>query len=219
MWQQLQDLPSAVSETPTAESAGASTPDVAPTPAEPASEAVTVPRLARPRSPRGQGRLALLLGPLALLLGVGAVVYLLSLPEETGRDRVGQQPARARRDASRPTTVADVGKVAADGAVVAEVRGDGARDAGAREDGRRRQGRGAAARRRRDRRPGRLYLNCRPWAEVWIDGAYRGTTPIEGLRLAPGLHRVRVFSRRKKKRRSLRIRIPSGGVVRRVIEL
>ncbi|MBI2894758.1 MAG: protein kinase [Deltaproteobacteria bacterium] len=37
-----------------------------------------------------------------------------------------------------------------------------------------------------------LNLNALPWAEVTIDGAPRGTTPLAGLRLAAGRHKIRL---------------------------
>lgn len=40
------------------------------------------------------------------------------------------------------------------------------------------------------RGPGWLRVDCRPWADVTVDGRPVGTTPIGKLRLEPGAHRV-----------------------------
>jgi hypothetical protein len=39
--------------------------------------------------------------------------------------------------------------------------------------------------------PALLNVNATPWAEVWIDGVSRGTTPLFGTSLAPGRHDLR----------------------------
>jgi tRNA A-37 threonylcarbamoyl transferase component Bud32 len=44
------------------------------------------------------------------------------------------------------------------------------------------------------RAPATLDLNAIPWADVWVDGVARGTTPVRGISLAGGRHRVRLVN-------------------------
>lgn len=44
------------------------------------------------------------------------------------------------------------------------------------------------------RAPATLDLNAIPWADVWVDGASRGTTPVRGMSLPAGRHRVRLVN-------------------------
>ncbi len=44
------------------------------------------------------------------------------------------------------------------------------------------------------RAPATLDLNAIPWADVWVDGAPRGTTPVRGMSLPAGRHRVRLVN-------------------------
>jgi len=46
----------------------------------------------------------------------------------------------------------------------------------------------------RDRRPGWLTVDSRPYATVFVDGKNVGLTPVLRLSLAPGLHRVRAVT-------------------------
>ncbi len=39
--------------------------------------------------------------------------------------------------------------------------------------------------------PGRLTINARPWADVWLDGIPLGRTPVIGREVTPGSHSVR----------------------------
>jgi serine/threonine protein kinase len=64
---------------------------------------------------------------------------------------------------------------------------------------------------------GTLDLNAMPWASVYIDGKYRGETPIQGLRLAAGPHRVRLVNRKHGKRHSLRIEIQANRTLKKVV--
>ena len=43
---------------------------------------------------------------------------------------------------------------------------------------------------RRPKAHGRLTINSIPWATVFLDGTEVGTTPIRGLKVAAGRHRV-----------------------------
>jgi hypothetical protein len=35
-----------------------------------------------------------------------------------------------------------------------------------------------------------LFVNARPWADVWIDGQPAGTTPLANLRVTLGAHEI-----------------------------
>jgi hypothetical protein len=69
--------------------------------------------------------------------------------------------------------------------------------------------RGPAPRRgvSRPTRLGRLSVNSIPWAYVYIDGAYRGETPLQELKLSAGHHTLRLENPERKLTRSLRIKI------------
>jgi serine/threonine protein kinase len=77
--------------------------------------------------------------------------------------------------------------------------------------------RDAAKQQASTQRPGHLYLNSRPWTSVTVDGVYRGETPIEGLKLEPGQHRVRLVNRKLSISRTLSIRIEAGKDLRKAI--
>jgi hypothetical protein len=40
--------------------------------------------------------------------------------------------------------------------------------------------------------PGVLFINSSPWGEVYVDDQLVGTTPLAGLAVQPGEHRLRV---------------------------
>ena len=40
--------------------------------------------------------------------------------------------------------------------------------------------------------PGFLVVNSYPFSEVFVDGEARGRTPLAGLKLAPGVHEVKL---------------------------
>jgi len=66
---------------------------------------------------------------------------------------------------------------------------------------------------------GRLDLNTVPWARVTIDGIYRGDTPLEGLTLPAGTHRVRLENPGRGLARTVRVRILPGKTIQQVIKL
>ena len=76
-----------------------------------------------------------------------------------------------------------------------------------------------AVRRPGKRRPGLLEINAVPWAYVYIDGKRRGVTPIQGLRLPPGVHKVRLVNPALKASRTLVVRLRPGQHLRRVVIL
>ncbi len=69
-------------------------------------------------------------------------------------------------------------------------------------------------------RRGLLEVHCRPWAHVRVDGRPAGTTPVKGLRLAAGSHRVTLVNEEMDYAESLRIEVRPGRktVVREEIE-
>lgn len=70
--------------------------------------------------------------------------------------------------------------------------------------------------RRRTPRPagtrgyGQLDINSLPWAKVYIDGRYRGETPLQRLRLRAGLHTVRLVSPRSGRSQTFKARVVAG---------
>jgi hypothetical protein len=57
---------------------------------------------------------------------------------------------------------------------------------------------------------GYLQVNCRPWAEVTVDGRKIGTTPIKKLRLTIGTHRVVLSNDELEFRKSYPVRVKAG---------
>ncbi len=58
-----------------------------------------------------------------------------------------------------------------------------------------------------------------PWALVYVDGArLKGNTPIVRHRLAPGPHVIRVESPGLRKSRELRVDVPPGEHVSKIID-
>jgi hypothetical protein len=62
-------------------------------------------------------------------------------------------------------------------------------------------------------------LNSEPWTQVYIDGRYRGDTPIEGLALEAGVHEVRLLNARERIARAFKVTIRPGRTLRRVLLL
>jgi serine/threonine-protein kinase len=67
---------------------------------------------------------------------------------------------------------------------------------------------------------GLLFLQTEPWAEVSIDGArVEGHTPLMGLRIRAGPHRVVLKNPVHKLEKTVTIEVPTDGEVRRFIDL
>jgi len=62
--------------------------------------------------------------------------------------------------------------------------------------------------------PGFLTVAATPYATVFVDGKKKGITPIVKLKLAPGLHRVKLVSSVGGKTKALKVHIKSGDVSR-----
>jgi len=72
----------------------------------------------------------------------------------------------------------------------------------------------------RRRRHGHLHLNSIPWSRVTIDGRrLKQPTPLVGLRLRAGWHRVTLDNRELGLRKSLRIYVRAGTVTRKLVRL
>jgi serine/threonine protein kinase len=133
-------------------------------------------------------------------------------------DGAGQADATQLRDRSTRQDATDGQR---DVVVGAAAR----RDAGAPGDARRHQPstRRRNARRRRARQPprgfGYLDVNSVPWTRVYIDGRFRGETPVQRIRLSAGWHRLRLRSPSRKKSWMYRIRVEANKRQRRVFEL
>jgi serine/threonine protein kinase len=59
---------------------------------------------------------------------------------------------------------------------------------------------------------GRLEVNCRPWAQVSVDGKGVGTTPIKDLKVRAGKRRVTLSNDELGYERSFSVDVPRGGV-------
>jgi serine/threonine-protein kinase len=57
---------------------------------------------------------------------------------------------------------------------------------------------------------GKLTVNSIPWARVYLDGRYLGTTPLRAVEVPAGSHRIVLKSHEGKTLRSFVTRIPSG---------
>jgi serine/threonine-protein kinase len=68
-------------------------------------------------------------------------------------------------------------------------------------------------------RPGRLDINAVPWARVYVDGQFRGETPVQNLMLRPGRHRLRLVNPKRGLSRELVVRIRPGERLKKVIRL
>lgn len=70
-----------------------------------------------------------------------------------------------------------------------------------------------------DREPGLLRINSRPWAEIFIDGRSRGTTPNLGIPLSPGKHRVKLVNSVMDLSQAFEVTVGSGSIVTKVLNL
>ena len=66
-------------------------------------------------------------------------------------------------------------------------------------------------------RYGTLDLNAIPWAMVYVDGRYRGTTPLQGLRLPPGRRTVRLENPARGLSQSFVVDVVPGRKIRRAV--
>jgi hypothetical protein len=49
-----------------------------------------------------------------------------------------------------------------------------------------------------------------PWAEVWVDGKKKGTTPIDPIQLKPGKHQIRLVNKDLKVDRKENVELQPG---------
>lgn len=66
---------------------------------------------------------------------------------------------------------------------------------------------------------GRLDLNSEPWAEAYIDGSYRGETPLQNLDLTAGFHHVRLVNLKLNLRIQFTINVRPGHRLVKVVRL
>jgi eukaryotic-like serine/threonine-protein kinase len=64
--------------------------------------------------------------------------------------------------------------------------------------------------------PGKLYVDARPWATIYIDGSKIGQTPILGATISAGDHTLKAISEDGKSK-TMRIKVEPGGTVRRKV--
>ena len=67
--------------------------------------------------------------------------------------------------------------------------------------------------------PGLLRINSRPWAEIFVDGRSRGSTPNLGMPLQPGIHTVKLVNSTMGMSKSFDLKIRSGTIVTKVLNL
>jgi hypothetical protein len=82
----------------------------------------------------------------------------------------------------------------------------------------------AAARRQeaaaaRNQEPGMLRINSRPWAQVFVDGKPRGTTPQMGMAVNPGHHTVQLVNTPMGMSKTFPLDIQSAEIVTKVVNL
>ena len=64
--------------------------------------------------------------------------------------------------------------------------------------------------RRRPASPGRLTIDTRPWTEVFLGARRLGMTPLHGVELTPGVHRLRLVNEPQGLETTVRVKIRSG---------
>jgi len=175
------------------------------------------------RRTRRGGLLVVLTAALLLVASIVIIWWLARTPESVRT----ASPA----DPSANNTDADTGAVLADSSSVAAASLDaGASVAGrdlalvmvitrGEEDGGAAQPRRVTEAQQRRRRFGRLDLNASPWAKVYIGGRYIGETPLQGIRLRAGRHRVRLVNPERRLQAVLTVRVRAGRTVRKSVRL
>jgi hypothetical protein len=71
----------------------------------------------------------------------------------------------------------------------------------------------------RNQEPGLLRINSRPWAQVFVDGKPRGTTPQMGLAVNPGHHTVQLVNTPMGMSKTFPLDIQAGEIVTKVVNL
>jgi serine/threonine-protein kinase len=65
-------------------------------------------------------------------------------------------------------------------------------------------------------KPGKLFLDARPWATIYIDGRKVGVTPLVGVTLTAGEHTIKAVAE-DGRTKTMRVMIPAGGDARRKV--
>jgi serine/threonine-protein kinase len=63
-------------------------------------------------------------------------------------------------------------------------------------------------------RPGRLFVDARPWATIYLDGAKIGVTPIVGRSVPAGEHTIKAVAE-DGTTKTMRVNVEPGGDLRR----
>jgi serine/threonine-protein kinase len=63
-------------------------------------------------------------------------------------------------------------------------------------------------------RPGKLYIDARPWATIYVDGKKIGVTPLTGVTVPSGDHSIKAVTE-DGRTKTMRVTIPAGGDARR----
>jgi serine/threonine-protein kinase len=64
--------------------------------------------------------------------------------------------------------------------------------------------------------PGKLYMDAKPWATIYVDGKKIGATPILGVSIGVGDHTIRAVTEDGRSK-SLSVRVESGQTVRKKV--
>ena len=64
--------------------------------------------------------------------------------------------------------------------------------------------------------PGKLYVDARPWATIYVDGKKIGATPILGATIGAGDHTLKAITE-DGRAKSIRIKVEPGGTVRKKV--
>jgi hypothetical protein len=66
---------------------------------------------------------------------------------------------------------------------------------------------------------GTLRINSLPWAEIYLDGSFVGTTPQANLLLGAGRHRVKLVNQPMEMSKTFVVEIQSGKVITKSMNL
>ncbi len=124
-----------------------------------------------------------------------------------------------RRTGGAPPLAASPGRLLDAGPLRPDVRPAVSAEAGTRAQPGGDAGAPVDLRRAEDVATGLLDLNSSPWGEVFVDGKRVGETPLQGLRLRVGVHRVRVVNRASDLVAELRVSIRRGRTSVRWVQL
>jgi hypothetical protein len=178
------------------------------------AEATAVRPASRTSHSRLRGRSPVLLVALGivLLVAAGAILWWLSrVPSETS------PPVVDSLAASSPT--ADSGEAPDAEAARPPDQAVATLDTASSPDSRRPDQTARSRPTPRPRRYGTLDLNASPWAEVYLGKRRLGNTPLQGVRLPAGRHRLRLVNPQRGLTARITVRIRAGRTTRRAVRL